>query len=154
MEPREPIQPTKLLSPLDECLDRLDRSLHRAKGRKAVGDRHRRERMLLLSLRALLESRDVPTWLKSVSGHMLYVNPAYTARFGLAVEEYGGRQDGEVWDAVTAAAFQENDRRAVDAAGAIIAHEAVNGETLTVRKWPVFFDGQVMGVAGEVCDCA
>lgn len=150
MQPREPIQPKNLLTPLDKCLDKLDRSLDQVRSRKALDDVHRRERMLLLTMKALLDSRDVPTWLKSVSGHMLYVNPAYAGRFGVTVEEYGGRTDDKVWPAATAEAFQANDLLALKAAGAVVVEEEVNGEMLTVRKWPVYFSGQLVGVAGEI----
>lgn len=149
-ESHTPLDPKKLLTPLDKCLDRLNVSLKQASSRHEIDDCHRRERLLLVSLRALLDSRDVPTWLKSISGHMLYVNPAYTRRFGLSVEQYGGRADAEVWDPNTAAMFEELDRRALDAAGCITATVEVAGDTLTVRKWPVFMEGQVMGVAGEI----
>ena len=149
-EPHTPLDPKKLLTPLDKCLDRLSVSLRQASSRHAFDDCHRRERLLLYSLRALLDSRDVPTWLKSISGHMLYVNPAYSQRFGVTVEQYGGRADADVWGPDTAAMFEANDRRALDAAGCITTTEVVEGVSLKVRKWPVFMEGQVMGVAGEI----
>lgn len=108
---------------------------------------------LLLSIRALLDCREHPCWLKGTGGRMLYLNPAYAIEFSVELVEYSGEIDNKVWDSDTGASFATNDQLAIDKGSEIIVIEQVPfGDELIeyrIRKWPVYLDGQLIGVAGE-----
>ena len=109
------------------------------------------EYLILLSIKALLDSRDVPTWFKSPSGNMLYINPAYEKAYNILAEDYAGKTDKEIWlEDKTAYQFKSNDNLAMSEGKAITADEIVNGKTVRVRKWPVYISDKLIGVAGEV----
>ena len=63
------------------------------------------EVVLLLSIKALSDSRPTPCWIKGTDGRVLYVNPAYTAEFGVHVDDYRGDKDGKHWGHAIAVAF-------------------------------------------------
>lgn len=134
------------MNTLDEALSRLSATVAEAK----ASARHSRETALLVALRAWMDCRSTPAWLKSPDlREMLYINPAYTEKFGITYPGYGGQPDSAVWDDDTAAAFCKNDLRVLAANTEMEFIEDVGGIMYRVRKWPAAIDGVVLGVAGE-----
>lgn len=135
------------MHPLDAALSKLSATVAEAK----TNARHSRETALLLALRAWLDCRSTPAWLKSPdTREMLYINPAYTEQFGISYPEYGGQTDCAVWDDDTAEGFCKNDLIVLAAGREMEFVEDVAGVLYRIRKWPASLDGIVLGVAGEV----
>lgn len=74
-------------------------------------------RTKLLLMESAHYDKPIPEWLKDLNGVMLSLNPAYERDFlkpyGVNSSDYIGKMDEEIWDEATAAAFRENDRRAL-----------------------------------------
>ncbi len=109
-----------------------------------------KEHLILLSIKALLDCKDTPTWLKSPTGYMLYINPAYSNKYNIDPEKYAGAKDEDVWGKELSQVFREYDKQAMDAGKTIFAEEEVEGNIIKVKKWPVYIEGKLIGVAGEV----
>lgn len=62
-------------------------------------------------LHDIVQQSIFPTWAKEVSGRMAYINPAYTARFGITEAQYIGFTDYDVWDKKTADQYIRNDEQ-------------------------------------------
>lgn len=111
------------------------------------------EFVLLLSIKALSDSRPNPCWIKGTNGRMLYVNPAYTSEFGIEPEEYIGDKDSKHWGDATAAIFRGNDNLVASRGTAMTFIEDVPMDGNTVKykivKWPVYLRGKLVGIAGE-----
>ena len=111
------------------------------------------EVVLLLSIKALSDSRPTPCWIKGTDGRVLYVNPAYTAEFGVHVDDYMGDKDGKHWGHAIAVAFRDNDKIVASRGTAMTFIEDVPIGDETVKynmvKWPVYLHGKLIGIAGE-----
>ena len=82
------------MTALEASLSRLAATVAEAK----ESARHSRETALLVALRAWMDCRSTPAWLKSPDlREMLYINPAYTRQFGITYPGYGGQPDSAVW---------------------------------------------------------
>lgn len=108
---------------------------------------------LLLSIKALMDCKERPGWIKGTNGRMLYVNPAYTKEFGIQVDKYMGSKDDSYWESQIAIAFRDNDGL-VAASGeqqTFIEDVILNGVTFKyeILKWPVYINGHLVGIAGE-----
>ena len=108
---------------------------------------------LLLSIKALMDCKRQPSWIKGTNGRMLYVNPEYTKQFGIKVEKYMGNKDEECWDKSVASVFRDNDRL-VELTGeqhSFIEDVTVNDSIVKYRvsKWPVYLNNHLVGIAGE-----
>lgn len=139
---------------LDRSLSMLSGTVQAIKDRKRFDAAREREDALLVALRALLDCRSAPTWLKSADQRrMLYINPQYTREFGITYDTYGGHSDGELWADEVAAVFCENDLQVLELGEEMEFEEyvTVKGEPVLyrIRKWPAVLDGVVLGVAGE-----
>lgn len=113
-----------------------------------------REDALLFALKALLDSRSTPTWLKSVDdGSIIYVNSAYAGEFGIPSDHHLGSIDGDLWDEDIAYGYCLNDQLVLDTGQEkeFIETVRIDGVDIKykVRKWLVKMEGVVLGVAGE-----
>lgn len=136
--------------PLDRALSDLKDRISRIGGDAGFG----RRQALLVSLKALLDCRETPCWLKAIDGRMLYLNPAYTREFGKTLADYGGNYDSSQWGEPTGLEFGGNDARALECGHEITVIEDVpgkDGEVIPykIKKWPVYLDGEAIGCAGE-----
>ena len=112
------------------------------------------EYTILVSLRAFLDCRKQPCWLKAAEGRMVYLNPAYTEIFGKTLVDYIGEKDNKEWGEVVGAHFDGNDKKAIQNGKEVEVVEQIpmpNGEIVAhmIRKWPVYLKGELIGVAGE-----
>ena len=140
---------------MTENIDKIEKGL--ADLRQALRDTAcsdiDQDQALLLSIRALMDCRPTPCWLKGTNGRMLYINPAYEAEFGIDVVQYVGDKDHTHWAIDTAIAFRDNDcivaSRGI--AKTFIEEVEISGESkkYKVLKWPVFINDHLVGVAGE-----
>lgn len=107
----------------------------------------------LLSIKALSDCKPNPFWLKGCCGRMLYLNPAYTKAFKVSAEAYLGSKDHAQWDKNTAESFKCNDGEVILKGKAMkfIEEVLLEGEVhrYHILKWPVYMNGQIIGVAGE-----
>lgn len=106
---------------------------------------------LMIGLKALLDSRESPTWMKALDGTVLYVNPAFCRKFNIRPEEYLGRAESESWDNPCASSWAANDRQVMHENVEMTFNELLpDGSVILCRKWPVRIDGKTVGVAGEM----
>lgn len=97
-------------------------------------------------------------WIKDTSGRYIYVNEAAQNAFGKRREEILGRTDTALFPPVTAAQFQDNDRRALSGGEGIQTIEYLehtDGQThaSVVNKFPIpDADGKVTAVGGVAFD--
>ena len=100
-------------------------------------------------------------WIKDPDGRYLYANEAAERAFGVRRADLYGKTDAEVFPPETAAAFRENDRRAVDDPGGIQTVETLTHPDGTVHhslvtKFPIPGPGGrpalVGGMAVDVTD--
>lgn len=96
----------------------------------------------------------LPMWLKSMDGSVIFVNPAYTHVFGVALEDYIGKKDSDVWQGEEKA-YRSNDEEVMcTGRGRFFVEEAGKVRTnvpnhILVYKWPLYDDnGNLLGVAG------
>lgn len=135
--------------PIDKQIDKLEKLMGAAKTRHKLEDRERRRLVLLRSLEALLENRDIPTWLKSGDGTMLYINPAYEQAFNVQKKECEGRATHEIWSSDLAEQFSAHDDEVIASKETRHLKLPYHEMILHLRKWPVYIDGVFIGVAGE-----
>lgn len=111
------------------------------------------QQAILLSIKALSDCKPNPFWLKGCCGRMLYLNPAYTKEFKVSGEAYLGSKDHVQWDKNTAESFKGNDEKVILKGKAMnfIEEVLLEGEVnrYHILKWPVYMNGQIIGVAGE-----
>jgi two-component system, sensor histidine kinase and response regulator len=81
-------------------------------------------------LKAILDNTSAVVYLKDVNGRYLLVNRQFERLFGKSQEETLGKTDDEVFPAMSAAAYRENDRRVL-----------ASGEPLEVEEPVVHRDG-------------
>ncbi len=107
---------------------------------------------LMIGLKALLDCRETPTWLKDTEGRVLYLNPAYCRVFKIAdPTKYLGMRDDDEWGRGAGKAWRANDEIVMRKRKEMTFEEVTpRGHFITVRKWPVSVDGHLVGVAGEV----
>ncbi|MEI7893298.1 MAG: PAS domain S-box protein, partial [Myxococcales bacterium] len=106
-------------------------------------------------LRALIDTLPDLVWLKDTHGVFLSCNPRFEQLFGTKRADILGKTDHDFMDKALADAFQENDRRAIEAGGPRINEELVtfasdgHQELLETTKCPlVDARGHVLGVLG------
>jgi len=105
----------------------------------------------MVGLKALLDSRESPTWMKSLDGTVLYVNPAFCKRFDIHPEDYLGRAERDTDDNPCVSSWAANDRKVIRENIEQTFHELLpDGSMILCRKWPVRIDGETVGVAGEM----
>lgn len=108
---------------------------------------------LLVSLKALLDCRSAPTWLKNMEGRFLYLSPSYCHRFNIPTESGLGHNPNVAWGGKAPAEWQDNDQSVVDdMCEKLFVESTPLGSSILVRKWPVIIEGVLVGVAGEVVD--
>ena len=109
---------------------------------------------LLVSVKALADCKPNPFWIKGTNGRMLYINPAYTVEIGIQADAYMGEKDTGRWDSPTAVMFRDNDGAVIKEKRAMkfIEDVPINGVIIQykVLKWPVYLNGHLIGVAGEI----
>jgi PAS domain S-box-containing protein len=99
-------------------------------------------------------------WVKDLAGRYLFVNDAAEAAFGLPRAELLGKTDEHIFPPETAAAFRENDRRAMATGAGVQAIETLEQEDgahhSIVSKFPILGpDGRpemIGGVAFDITD--
>jgi PAS domain S-box-containing protein len=106
-------------------------------------------------LRALIDTLPDLVWLKDTHGVFLSCNPRFEQFLGSKRADILGKTDHDFMDKALADAFQENDRRAIEAGGPRINEELVtfasdgHQELLETTKCPlVDARGHVLGVLG------
>jgi len=62
-------------------------------------------------LHDIVQQSIFPTWAKDIRGVMVYINPAYTARFGITESQYVGFRDHDVWPRDVADEYVRNDEQ-------------------------------------------
>lgn len=138
---------------LDRALERLDGVIKEAKARNAYDPREAIDRALLMTLKAVHDCNPRPTWVKDAQGTMLYLNPAYTRHFKVRYEDYAGARDHAVQSKRVADGYSESDLKVVRDRKAYLFIEDVpkDGKLVPyrIKKWPVFLEGVLIGVAGE-----
>ena len=140
------------LERLSEALCNLEGCYDDYKKRNDIPELLKQQEALLVALKSLLDTRSTPTWLKSADQKkMMFINPAYTAEFGISYEDYMGRSDEEVWGYDQL--YSDNDQLVLDSCQEMEFEEWVNVKgsdvLYKVRKWPVILEGVVLGIAGE-----
>jgi PAS domain-containing protein len=109
-------------------------------------------------LLGFFEYAPIPMWVKHwPTLKMIVTNEAYAERYGIERVDYTGNVDGEIWAQETADAYAHNDTDAALKGGFYGTETITNGRTgkreeLTVYKWPITIDGEVVGIAGMVTD--
>jgi len=101
-------------------------------------------------------SLPVPMWIKDLSGRMLALNDAYVEMIldsmNLEVSDYIGKFDRDIWPKEVAVHFKEHDNTVKLTGKAQMFSETfnLNGQETTWRviKYPRFFDGKIVGIAG------
>lgn len=140
------------LQRLSDALGNLEGCYNDYKQKNEITEIGYKQEVLLVALKSLVDTRSTPTWLKSADQkRMLYINPAYTAEFGVPYEEYIGRPDDFVW--ANGSLYSSNDQLVLDSGQEMEFEEAVyiSGRYVLyrIKKWPVTLDGVVLGIAGE-----
>ena len=135
-------------------LDDLQQCIDEYKARNSHSITNDKESALLLALKALLDGRSTPTWLKSASHmRMVYVNPAFIETFDVKPEEYQNLFGSDLWSELYTNIHYENDMEVLLSGEEMEFEELViiNGQEVLykVRKWLVVMDGAVLGIAGE-----
>lgn len=108
------------------------------------------------ALAALFETVQGLLWIKDLDGRYTYCNELFERSFGSGEGSVLGKTDFDLFPAETAAAFQENDRKAIASGGIVVFDEEVHlpgdgGRTLfESRKGPFRDpDGRVTGILGS-----
>lgn len=96
-----------------------------------------------------------PAWIKDYHTRMIYVNPAYEKAYSVAVEDYNGKQDFEVWHNDFSNEYKTNDIQVMRTGKHVELKETFEDasstiHTIDVLKWPLTNGGVVLGVAGMV----
>lgn len=97
-----------------------------------------------------------PYWVKTRDGRMVKLNEAFEKAYlipkGLTRMDYVDKMDAEVWTVEEATSFRRSDLRVINSKKREIfmEHAVIDGETLNilVTKFPIFLNGEVIGVAG------
>ena len=106
-----------------------------------------------------LDNLRIPAWYKDSMGVMQYINPAYSATFGVMPQQYVGKRDTDVWPYEIGRKFQRHDAEVISRRVEIQFTEEVpqqvNNPHSEIHKWFVvkFPDidpvtKQIRGVAG------
>lgn len=107
----------------------------------------------LTDVKALIDCKDIPSWIKGKDGRMLYLNPAYTKVFGVTLDEYIGVKDYINWTEGVARSFRDNDAIVAESGCQQTFTEEVTVDGVSLKykiiKWPVYVNGQLIGIAGE-----
>lgn len=136
---------------LDQQLRKLEALILASSGGTGMAFWHGYDTTLMIGLRALLDSRQSPTWMKALDGTVLYVNPAFCSRFSIEPSNYLGRKEESLWDNPCASSWAANDLKVVRSGiEEVFAEMLPSGQIIQCRKWPVRIDGQTIGVAGEM----
>lgn len=110
---------------------------------------------LMLSLRALLDCRATPTWLKDEKGSILYMNPAFCRAYQLDSKNYLGKTPDDIWtsEGRMLSDWRKNDIKVLEKIQEqTFLEDAPDGSTMLVRKWPVLLHGVTVGIAAEILD--
>lgn len=108
---------------------------------------------LMLTLKALLDCRDIPTWLKSTDGRVLYINPALANRYKVDPMKILGHLEYDGWMHPCVMEWSTNDETVLRTKKQQVFKEYLpSGDWIMCRKWVVQLNDEVIGVAGEVVD--
>lgn len=138
-------------SQLDKQLLKLEQLIESAMSEATIWQEF--NAALLLSLKALLDCRQTPTWLKDVDGRLIYINPAFSHFFDVEPKNILGRKSEDPWKVspLIYSEWKKNDQKVLETQSEITFNEvSPYGDPIKVRKWPVLIHGVVMGVAAEV----
>jgi PAS domain S-box-containing protein len=140
----------------------LVEALHSARRRaeESTEEAHRHQETLRESeerLAAILENSPAVVYLKDTQGRYLMVNRRFATLFHVDPSEVIGKTDHDVFPAELADAFQANDRRVIEARGALEFEEVAPHEdglhTYLSVKFPLFgIDGSISAVCGKSTD--
>ena len=100
----------------------------------------------------------LPTWLKDVSGKMLFINKEYEDLFlnpnGISLEDYIGYTDHDVWPESVADSFTKHDMLVIRTKKPTRVIEIIDisgvRTWLEVLKYPRKFKSKVIGIGGIV----
>jgi len=110
-----------------------------------------------------LSSQDSPDaeWIKSTDLRMLWMNKAYEQTwlipYGLSQNDYINKQDTSIWGMEIGMMYMKNDRwvlenEAVWRGIEYVDHPPYGKRILLVTKWPIEFDGKVIGIRGRAVE--
>ncbi|RXK50547.1 PAS domain S-box protein [Halorientalis pallida] len=114
-----------------------------------VTERKERERQF----RAIVENTIDPIYIKDREGNYQFVNEASTEFFGLARQEILGKDDGDLFDAASAASIREDDRTVLETGDSIVTERSVDVDgqeaVFLDNKYPFRDeDGEIVGTIG------
>lgn len=112
-----------------------------------------RERQVTAYLMDFMRSLPFPAWVKDKAFRMVYLNPAYTAQFGIEKLAYEGKTDFDLWPPEIAAQYRANDESVIASNtphSSIERVPATVGRTvdLIITKFPLWEMGEISGIAG------
>ena len=120
---------------------------------KASDQVFKEEATLLMTIKAMLDCKPDPAWIKLPSGIVVYINHAYTDHFDKTPEKYAGNLDNVVWEQDIADGYTENDLEVYTTGKAKLYKEWVtvkgDKQLYYILKWPVVFRGEIIAIAGE-----
>ncbi|HEX5105071.1 MAG TPA: PAS domain S-box protein, partial [Pirellulaceae bacterium] len=146
---------------ISPVLDRLGRVVAASKVARDITARKRAEEALRESeerFARFMQHLPGLAWIKDAEGRYVYVNHSAEKAFQKPAAELYGKTDEEVFPPATAAAFRENDRRALATKTGMQTTETLEHEDGLVRhsivsKFPILdADGSVVLVGGMAID--
>lgn len=104
-------------------------------------------------LQALIMCCPYPMWFKDTEFKMVFLNKAYELEFGVTVQEYNNKFDENIWPEDVAVEYRQNDLQVLTTQKPISViehHFDAQGvyRPITVVKWPLIVNNDLLGVAG------
>lgn len=110
-------------------------------------------------LAAMVDACPLPMWIKDTTGSMMFFNESYAKTYGIDVMQYINQKDSSIWPKEIADNFVSNDIDVIhtsvgykiEVLPTTNKHKPSSAQDyITVVKWRVTYEGQVIGVAGIV----
>jgi PAS domain-containing protein len=104
----------------------------------------------------------LPAWVKTIGANgelaMLAVNQTYTDTYGIESRQYVGLRDISQWTHQESKDFEEKDQAVIKTGSPLISVAVIlnrktgMNERVTIVKWPLVYQGTIIGVAGVILE--